>query len=114
MINYVAQRTMELDAEGLCAAAYGGRHPGRINSRNGYCERLWETRAGAVGLKIPKLRNGSYFLGFLEPRRAGEKARAAVIQGSLHPGRVDALGRRARQSDGHDRDQQEPGVAAVR
>ena len=61
MIRYVAQRMMELDAEGLCAAAYGERDPGRINSRNGYRERLWETRAGAVGLKIPKLRKGSYF-----------------------------------------------------
>ena len=80
MIQYVAQRLMELDTEGLCAAAYGERSPGRANSRNGYRERLWETRAGAVDLKIPKLRKGSYFPGFLEPRRAGEKALAAVIQ----------------------------------
>jgi putative transposase len=80
MIQYVAQRLMELDTEGLCAAAYGERSPERTNSRNGYRERLWETRAGAVDLKIPKLRKGSYFPGFLEPRRAGEKALAAVIQ----------------------------------
>jgi putative transposase len=80
MIQYVAQRLMELDAEGVCAAAYGERHPERANSRNGYRERLWQTRAGAVDLKIPKLRKGSYFPGFLEPRRAGEKALAAVIQ----------------------------------
>ena len=80
MIQYVAQRLMELDAEGLCAAAYGERSPERANSRNGYRERLWQTRAGAVDLKIPKLRKGSYFPGFLEPRRAGEKALAAVIQ----------------------------------
>lgn len=80
MIQYVAQRLMELDTEGLCAAAYGERKPERTNSRNGYRERLWETRAGAVDLKIPKLRKGSYFPGFLEPRRAGEKALAAVIQ----------------------------------
>jgi putative transposase len=71
---------MELDTEGLCAAAYGERNPERTNSRNGYRERLWQTRAGAVDLKIPKLRKGSYFPGFLEPRRAGEKALAAVIQ----------------------------------
>jgi putative transposase len=80
MIQYVAQRLMEFDAEGLCAAAYGERSPERANSRNGYRERLWETRAGAVDLKIPKLRKGSYFPGFLEPRRTGEKALAAVIQ----------------------------------
>src|SRR5688572_26929309 len=80
MIQNVAQRIMELDTEGLCAAAYGERSPERANSRNGYRERLWQTRAGAVDLKIPKLRKGSYFPGFLEPRRAGEKALAAVIQ----------------------------------
>ena len=80
MIQYVAQRLMELDTEGLCAAGYGERNPERANSRNGYRERLWETRAGSVDLKIPKLRKGSYFPGFLEPRRTGEKALAAVIQ----------------------------------
>jgi putative transposase len=80
MIQYVAQRLMELDTEGVCAAAYGERSPERANSRNGYRDRLWQTRAGAVDLKIPKLRKGSYFPGFLEPRRAGEKALAAVIQ----------------------------------
>jgi putative transposase len=80
MIQYVAQRLMEFDTEGLCAAAYGERSAERANSRNGYRERLWQTRAGSVDLKIPKLRKGSYFPGFLEPRRAGEKALAAVIQ----------------------------------
>ncbi|MGH8189115.1 MAG: IS256 family transposase [Steroidobacteraceae bacterium] len=80
MIQYVAQRMMEMDAENLCAAGYGERSPERLNSRNGYRERLWETRAGSVDLKIPKLRKGSYFPGFLEPRRTAEKALAAVIQ----------------------------------
>ena len=80
MIQYVAQRMMDMDAESLCAAAYGERSPERLNSRNGYRERLWETRAGSVDLKIPKLRKGSYFPGFLEPRRTAEKALAAVIQ----------------------------------
>ena len=80
MIQYVAQRMMEMDAEGLCAAAYAERSPERLNSRNGYRDRMWETRAGSVDLKIPKLRKGSYFPGFLEPRRTAEKALAAVIQ----------------------------------
>ena len=80
MIQYVAQQLMDMDAEALCAAAYGERSPERLNSRNGYRERLWDTRAGAVDLKIPKLRKGSYFPGFLEPRRTAEKALAAVIQ----------------------------------
>jgi putative transposase len=80
MIQFVAQRMMEMDVEGLCAAAYGERSPERANSRNGYRERAWDTRAGTVTLKIPKLRSGSYFPGFLEPRRTAEKALAAVIQ----------------------------------
>jgi putative transposase len=80
MIQFVAQRMMEMDVEGLCAAGYGERSPERANRRNGYRERAWETRAGAVELKIPKLRQGSYFPGFLEPRRTAEKALAAVIQ----------------------------------
>lgn len=80
MIQYVAQRMMEMDAENLCAAGYGERSPERLNSRNGYRERLWETRAGSIDLKIPKLRKGSYFPAFLEPRRTAEKALAAVIQ----------------------------------
>jgi putative transposase len=80
MLQFVAQRMMEMDVESLCAAFYGERSPERLNSRNGYRERLWETRAGSVDLKIPRLRKGSYFPGFLEPRRTAEKALAAVIQ----------------------------------
>jgi len=80
MIQHVVQRVMDMDVENLCAAAYGERSADRQNSRNGYRERLWETRAGAVNVKIPKLRAGSYFPPFLEPRRTAEKALAAVIQ----------------------------------
>jgi putative transposase len=80
MLQFVAQRLMDMDVESLCAAFYGERSPERLNSRNGYRERLWETRAGSVDLKSPKLRKGSYFPGFLEPRRTAEKALAAVIQ----------------------------------
>ena len=80
MIGFAAQRLMELEVEGQTGAAYGEKNPERLAQRNGYRERIWETRAGAVELRIPKLRKGSYFPGFLEPRRMAEKALTAVVQ----------------------------------
>ena len=80
MIGFAAERLMALEVEGLTGAAHGERSAERINHRNGYRDRVWETRAGTVALKIPKLRKGSYFPGFLEPRRMAEKALTAVIQ----------------------------------
>ena len=79
-IGFAAQRLMELETEGLCGAGPGERSPDRINQRNGYRERDWQTRAGTVELRIPKLRKGSYFPTFLEPRRLAEKALTAVVQ----------------------------------
>jgi transposase-like protein len=80
MIGFTAQRLMALEVQGLTGAGHGERSPERINQRNGYRDRIWETRAGTVELKIPKLRKGAYFPGFLEPRRMAEKALTAVIQ----------------------------------
>ena len=80
MLGFVADRLMALEAEGLCGAAPGERSPERTNHRNGYRDRRWETRAGTVELRIPKLRKGSYFPAFLEPRKTAEKALVAVVQ----------------------------------
>src|SRR3990170_1819018 len=95
MIGFAAQRLMELESDGLCGAAYGERSAERVNQRNGYRERDWQTRAGTVELRIPKLRRGSYFPAFLEPRRTAEKALTAVIQEAYIQGvstrSVDAL-----------------------
>ncbi len=80
MIGFAAERLMALETDNLCGAAPGERSSERRNHRNGYRDRDWQTRAGTVELRIPKLRQGSYFPAFLEPRRMAEKALTAVIQ----------------------------------
>ena len=81
MIGFAAERLMELEVGGLTGATWGEKSAERLVQRNGYRDRVWETRAGTVELRIPKLRRGSYFPGFLEPRRLAEKALTAVIRG---------------------------------
>ena len=80
MLAFAADRLMEMEIEAATGAAKGARSMLRTAQRNGYRERGWETRAGRIDLAIPKLRKGSYFPSFLEPRRTAEKALVAVIQ----------------------------------
>jgi putative transposase len=79
MLGFAAERLMELDVGGKTGTAWGEKNPDRLAQRNGYPDRVCETRAGTIELRIPKLRKGSYFPGFLEPRRLAEKALTAVI-----------------------------------
>ncbi len=91
----VLQLLMEHDVEGLIGAGRYERGDGRLTWRNGYRDRELKTRLGVLNLRVPKLRQGSYFPGFLEPRRTSEKALVAVIQeawiGGVSTRRVDEL-----------------------
>src|SRR5215218_684316 len=91
----VLQLLMEADAEGLVGAGRHERTAERLNYRNGYRERALDTRLGSLQLRIPKLRQGSYFPPFLEPRKTAEKALVTVIQeawiGGVSTRRVDDL-----------------------
>src|SRR5438874_5558247 len=80
MLQSFAEQLMAADASAACNAGFGERTPARVNSRNGYRRREWDTRAGTIELAIPKLRQGSYFPGWLlEPRRRAEQALVAVV-----------------------------------
>jgi putative transposase len=80
MLALAAERIMEAEVEAAAGAAKGARTPVREAHRNGYRERDWDTRAGRIELAIPRLRKGSCFPSFLEPRRTAEKALVAVVQ----------------------------------
>ena len=91
MIKEFAQRMMDADVEVRCNAGYGEVTPGRVNSRNGYRQREWDTRAGTIELAIPKLRQGSYYPDF--PRSPAARRAGAGLGGGdqlptrcLHPG----------------------------
>ena len=86
---------MDAEVSARIGAEHGERSPNRLTHRNGYRSRTWDTRVGTMELRIPKLREGSYFPSLLEPRRRSEKALLAVIQQAYVEGvstrRVDDL-----------------------
>ncbi len=96
MLERAVAELMSAEADAICGAAYGERSPERVNARNGYRSRRWDTRAGTIELEIPKLRSGSYFPDWLiAPRRRAEKALVAAIADAYLAGvstrRVDKL-----------------------
>jgi putative transposase len=95
-VRAVAAEMMELEVSEVIGAGHGERRPDdRATHRNGYRSRRWDTRAGELELQIPKLRQGSYFPSFLEPRKRSEQALLAVVQQAYVCGvstrRVDQL-----------------------
>jgi transposase-like protein len=108
MIGFAAQRLMELETEALCGAGHGERSENRTNLRNGYRDRDWQTRAGTVELRIPKLRkslpceSGGQLLSRLSGAASdGGEGADGGDPGVLRPGHLDAFGGRAGQGDGH-------------
>jgi putative transposase len=80
IVKDFAEALMSADADAVCGAGYGERSPERVNRRNGYRERDWDTRVGSIELAVPKLREGSYFPDWLlQPRRRAEQAFVSVI-----------------------------------
>ena len=80
MVATFAEALMSAEADAVCGAGYGERSQERVNTRNGYRRREWDTRAGSIDLAIPKLRQGSYFPGWLlERRRRAEAALVTVV-----------------------------------
>ena len=80
MVRDFAEALMGAEADALCGAGYGERSPARVNRRNGYRERPWDTRVGSIELAVPKLREGSYFPDWLlQPRRRAEQALVSVV-----------------------------------
>ena len=96
MLKAFAETLMSAEASGRCGAEYGERTDERVNSRNGYRERRWDTRAGTIELAVPKLRQGTYFPEWLlRHRRRSEQALVTVIAQAYVEGvstrRVDDL-----------------------
>ena len=80
MVKLMAEGLMDAEAQGLCGAQYGVSSPERVNQRNGYRSRRWDTRVGTIELAVPKLRRGSYFPEWLlRGRKRSEQALMGVV-----------------------------------
>ena len=94
-VAWIVAELMEAEVAAQIGAELGQRTPDRVAQRNGYRPRAWDTRVGELELRIPRLRTGSYFPSFLEPRRRAEQALVAVVQEAYVNGvstrRVDRL-----------------------
>lgn len=83
MLKSVAEFLMGLEADQICGADFGKKSQGRVNYRNGYRQRRWDTRAGSIALELPRIRKGSYFPQWLlTPRRRAEKALVQIVSES--------------------------------
>ena len=95
-VRAVAAELVELEVSELIGAERGERRPeDRVTHRNGYRPRRWDTRAGEIELQIPKIRQGSYFVSILKPRRRSEQALLAVVQQAYVCGVLTRRGRPA-------------------
>ena len=94
-VGVVMRGIMEAEVTEKAGAGYGERSPQRVTQRNGYRARPWDTRVGTLELRIPKVREGSYYPSLLEPRRRSERALLSVVQQAYIEGvstrRVDDL-----------------------
>ena len=98
-VRVMTQALIELEVSEQIGANRYERHEQRSTYRNGYRDRLWETRVGEVPLRIPKLRDGSFFPSLLEPRKRSEKALLAVIQQAGSAAGYVTVGERADPGD---------------
>lgn len=94
-VKVLAEALMALEVEQQVGAGWHERSPERTGQRNGYRERSWDTRVGTIALRVPRVRDGSYFPSLLEPRTRAERALVAVVQEAYVEGvstrRVDDL-----------------------
>ena len=101
MVKTFADALMSAEADAVCGAEYGQRSEDRVNSRNGYRNREWDTRTGTVQLAIPKLRAGSYFPDWLLQHRRRARAGPGVCGRHVLPvGGLDPAGGKARRAAG--------------
>jgi hypothetical protein len=111
MVKTFAEALMGAEADAICGAPYGQPSEDRVNYRNGYRDRRWDTRAGTIELAIPRLRQGSYFPDWmLERRRRSEQALISVVATSYLLGVPGPAGGEAGRDARHQEPVQEPGV----